>query len=451
MGRADASAALSGAQQQLGGAKARLATAQANVRVAEANYAKAAADLQRYKLLVDKDEISKQQYDQAVAAAEAAHATLDAQKAQVNEAQQNISAAEDSIKQARARVDQAEATVSSAMTGPEQVKVTEAKVQSMAARVEQQRALLAQAELNVQYTTIIAPVAGIVARKNVEVGNNVSPGQQLMAVVPVEGTDHGKFQGDAASENEGGAAGEDQSGRLRSRIQRQSAAHGRRERREDELAAAGERDRKLRKSSPADSGSHRARSRSERRSSAAAWNVGSAGGAGPVSSSTTLPAPPPVAPEVWKSKHNPWIIALVVTMATFMEVLDTSIANVALPHIAGSLSASTDESAWVLSSYLVANAVILPISAWLATRFGRTSALHDVRGAVRHQFSPCADSRHRYRCAGFLPYVRLRGGGLRPLTAHHGHRNAVWRSRFTERLGGAGAGHRADAGRIYHG
>jgi DHA2 family multidrug resistance protein len=87
-------------------------------------------------------------------------------------------------------------------------------------------------------------------------------------------------------------------------------------------------------------------------------------------SATTLPAPP-IAPAVWKSKHNPWIIALVVTMATFMEVLDTSIANVALPHIAGTLSASTDESAWVLSSYLVANAVILPISAWLATRFGR--------------------------------------------------------------------------------
>ncbi len=86
--------------------------------------------------------------------------------------------------------------------------------------------------------------------------------------------------------------------------------------------------------------------------------------------SETLPAAAlPAAP--WKPSHNPWVIALVVTMATFMEVLDTSIANVALPHIAGSLSASTDESTWVLSSYLVANAVILPISAWLATRFGR--------------------------------------------------------------------------------
>jgi DHA2 family multidrug resistance protein len=93
-----------------------------------------------------------------------------------------------------------------------------------------------------------------------------------------------------------------------------------------------------------------------------------------VSASSTLPAPPaappaPLAP--WKPSHNPWVIAMVVTMATFMEVLDTSIANVALPHIAGTLSASTDESAWVLSSYLVANAVVLPISAWLATRFGR--------------------------------------------------------------------------------
>src|SRR3989440_6697951 len=68
---------------------------------------------------------------------------------------------------------------------------------------------------------------------------------------------------------------------------------------------------------------------------------------------------------------NPWVIALVVTMATFMEVLDTSIANVALPHIAGNLSAGTDQSTWVLGSYLVANAIILPISAWFAARFRR--------------------------------------------------------------------------------
>src|SRR5271165_3130422 len=73
----------------------------------------------------------------------------------------------------------------------------------------------------------------------------------------------------------------------------------------------------------------------------------------------------------WKPKHNPWAIALTVTLATFMEVLDTSIANVALPHIAGSLSASQEESTWVLTSYLVLNAIILPMSAWLASVFGR--------------------------------------------------------------------------------
>ena len=73
----------------------------------------------------------------------------------------------------------------------------------------------------------------------------------------------------------------------------------------------------------------------------------------------------------WKPKHNPWAIALTVTLATFMEVLDTSIANVALPHIAGSVGASQDEATWVLTSYLVSSAVILPISGWLSDRFGR--------------------------------------------------------------------------------
>jgi DHA2 family multidrug resistance protein len=73
----------------------------------------------------------------------------------------------------------------------------------------------------------------------------------------------------------------------------------------------------------------------------------------------------------WKPSHNPWAVALTVTLATFMEVLDTSIANVALPHMAGSLGASSDEATWVLTSYLVASAIILPISGWLATRFGR--------------------------------------------------------------------------------
>src|SRR5580698_2929082 len=73
----------------------------------------------------------------------------------------------------------------------------------------------------------------------------------------------------------------------------------------------------------------------------------------------------------WRPKHNPWAIALTVTLATFMEVLDSSIANVSLPKIAGNLSATEDEATWVLTSYLVSNAIVLPLSGWLATKIGR--------------------------------------------------------------------------------
>ena len=80
-------------------------------------------------------------------------------------------------------------------------------------------------------------------------------------------------------------------------------------------------------------------------------------------------------PQQWHPRHSPWLIALGVMMATFMEVLDTSIANIALPHIAGSLSATPDEATWVLTSYLVSNAIILPMTGWLGNHFGRKRVL----------------------------------------------------------------------------
>jgi MFS transporter, DHA2 family, multidrug resistance protein len=82
-------------------------------------------------------------------------------------------------------------------------------------------------------------------------------------------------------------------------------------------------------------------------------------------------APPLENADIWRPAVNPWIIAITVTLATFMEVLDTSIANVALPHMAGSLSAGQDESTWVLTSYLVSNAIVLPLSGWLSSIMGR--------------------------------------------------------------------------------
>ena len=79
--------------------------------------------------------------------------------------------------------------------------------------------------------------------------------------------------------------------------------------------------------------------------------------------------------QVWHPRHNPWLITIAVMMAVFMEVLDTSIANIALPHIAGSLSATPEEATWVLTSYLVSNAIVLPMTGWLGNYFGRKRVL----------------------------------------------------------------------------
>lgn len=87
-----------------------------------------------------------------------------------------------------------------------------------------------------------------------------------------------------------------------------------------------------------------------------------------------MPTTPPASPP-WQPRVNPWLITLAVMLATFMEVLDTSVANVALPHIAGNLSASTDEATWVLTSYLVSNAIVLPATGWLSRTFGRKNFL----------------------------------------------------------------------------
>jgi membrane fusion protein (multidrug efflux system) len=184
--RQDATVQVSWSEQAVGAAKARLKTAEANVRIAEANANKAAQDVERYKALVARDDIPRQQYEQAVAAAEAARATVDGQKAAVTEAQQNVLAAEKTVEQARAKVGQADAVVEGAMTGPQQVKSSEARAQAAVAKVAQKRAEVEQAELNLKYTTITAPSAGIVARKSVEAGQYVEPGQLLLAIVDLK-------------------------------------------------------------------------------------------------------------------------------------------------------------------------------------------------------------------------------------------------------------------------
>jgi len=159
-------------------AERQLSAAHAQLEQAEANDVKAQDDLRRYKLLVDKKEVAEQVYDQALAAAKSSTATVAAARA-------NEAAAQQFVQQARSRQVQADANYQSAETGPQQVSSTKARVRAAIADVEQKRALLEQAELNLQYTKILAPVSGEV-NKTVVVGLNVQPGQQLLTVVPLD-------------------------------------------------------------------------------------------------------------------------------------------------------------------------------------------------------------------------------------------------------------------------
>ena len=120
-------------------------------------------------------------------------------------------------------------------------------------------------------------------------------------------------------------------------------------------------------------------------------------------------------PAIWRPAANPWLIAVTVSMAAFMEVLDTAIANVALPHIAGNLGASNDQSTWVLTSYLVANAIVLPITGWLVSFFGRKRFFMTCMGIFTVSSLLCGIAPN----LGFLLLFRVvqgaGGGGLQPM------------------------------------
>src|SRR5580658_4373295 len=185
-GKVDAAAALLGAERQLSATRARLITAQANVREAEATYKKNADDVVRYKMLVDKDEISQQIYDTTVDIANSTKATVDSRRAAVAEAEDNVRVAQAAIDQANARIAQADASIDSALTAPQQVAISQARAKTSEAQVLEKRAVVDQARLNLSYCTIVAPVSGVVEKKSAQVGSNVSPGQELMAVVPLD-------------------------------------------------------------------------------------------------------------------------------------------------------------------------------------------------------------------------------------------------------------------------
>jgi len=167
----NAEAGLSFAQKQVAAAQAQIVEAQANAK-------KLNADVERYQQLLGKREISQQQYDAAVAAATSENATVQARQAA-------LLAAQAQVQQAQSRITQANAAIRNAKITPKQVAATQARAKSANAQVLRYKAALDQAQLNLQYTTITAPVDGVVGRRSVQVGQNVQTGQDLMSIVPL--------------------------------------------------------------------------------------------------------------------------------------------------------------------------------------------------------------------------------------------------------------------------
>jgi membrane fusion protein (multidrug efflux system) len=162
-----------------------IAVARANLAQAEANNRKAQADVERMRQLAAKQEISQQQFDAYVAAAQVTAAQLHAAQEQLNAAQQTAANAEAAVQSAQARVQQARAGLEESRAGEQQVNVTAAQARSAEAGIQQATANLGAAELALSYTTIVAPVDGVVTQKSVEPGQIVQPGQALMAIIPL--------------------------------------------------------------------------------------------------------------------------------------------------------------------------------------------------------------------------------------------------------------------------
>jgi membrane fusion protein (multidrug efflux system) len=167
----NAGAAIAAAENQV-------AAAHAQLQAAQANDVKAQDDLRRYKALVDKQEVAAQVYDQALATAKASTASVAA-------AREKESSAEQAVQQARSQLGESEATRQSAETGPQQVSLTRARARAAISDVQQKRAALEQAQLNLQYSKIVAPVSGEVNKTGGE-GMNVQPGEQLLTIVPLD-------------------------------------------------------------------------------------------------------------------------------------------------------------------------------------------------------------------------------------------------------------------------
>ncbi len=174
-----AGADVENAQAGIATAHQQYAAAEAQLAEAEANNVRAQNDLVRYKQLVDKQEVSQQQYDQALATAKASAAAVDAARA-------SASAAEHQVVQAESRLVQAQANARYAATRPEQLAAIRSRAQAAQAQADLKKAALEQAELNLRYTLVVAPINGAVTGRTVEVGQNVQVSQEMMRLINLD-------------------------------------------------------------------------------------------------------------------------------------------------------------------------------------------------------------------------------------------------------------------------
>jgi membrane fusion protein, multidrug efflux system len=174
------------AQHSLDAAEARLASARAKVTGEEAAAARDERDVARLKGLLAKDEVSQQQYDAVVAQAELSKADVAVARAQVREAEFSLQVSRSRLGQSKVAQQVAGADLRTAETAPEQVAATRARAQSALARVKQAQAAVGRAELDLEHTTVKAPVRGIVSRKSAEPGQVIQPGQPLMTLIPLD-------------------------------------------------------------------------------------------------------------------------------------------------------------------------------------------------------------------------------------------------------------------------
>lgn len=181
-GTTNAEAALQAAERDVDASRAKLSSAKARLNEVTAAATKAAQDLARLKPLVEKDEVSKQQFDAADAADRAARASVESAQAAIGEAEANVAVSEAKRQQAQGMVTEAKAQANAAATAPQQVAMTQAKAKAADAQVLQMRAAVDQAKLNLDRATVRAATNGVVSRKSVEIGQIIQPGQALMAL-----------------------------------------------------------------------------------------------------------------------------------------------------------------------------------------------------------------------------------------------------------------------------